>query len=461
MDSEKPEARSATRRNRPATRRTAAPAASAATEGSVLEPDARSPAAETEANTVSGAPPAPAAASESTADRGPIAAPPAPAPRLSPRARPVALVAFLLAVVAAAVIAGAIYASAPFWVPHVTPYLPTALRDPFLDPRFTTLAGRIQSLEELARARAVYGNAIQDLEEERAVFSGRLEGLLARLDQLDSALGTVRALVTQVQDGADPDVTRASLERLRERLNQLETMGDTVSERIAEMARTAESAPAAGALAAVEELDARNERLSAAVRGMAGRLDRLETVRAPATDSESAARALILAVGQLREALRTSGPYTVEVAAVKALVGGDREALGAVAVLEETADAGIPTLEALSAQFDAVARRVVTESIDLGGDGWLQRAGKWFFSIVSIRRTGGGAAGAEPDSVVARAEALLASGDLMAAVDTLAALDGAGAAAAAEWRARAQSRLAAERAIAKLHIHAISRVGAG
>ena len=412
---------------------------------------------------MSGAPPAPAAASESTADRGPVAAPPAPAPRLSPRARPVALVAFLLAVVAVAVIAGAIYASAPFWVPHVTPYLPAALRDPFLDPRFTTLAGRIQSLEELARARAVYGNAIQDLEEERAVFSERLEGLLARLDQLDSALGTVKALVAQVQDGADPDVTRASLERLRERLNQLETMGDTVSERIAEMARTAESAPsepAAGALAAVEELDARNERLSAAVRGMTGRLDRLESVRAPATDSESAARALILAVGQLREALRTSGPYAVEVAAVKALVGGDREALGAVAVLEETADTGIPTLEALSAQFDAVARRVVIESIDLGGDGWLQRAGKWFFSIVSIRRTGGGAAGAEPDSVVARAEALLASGDLMAAVDALAALDGAGAAAAAEWRARAQSRLAAERAIAKLHIHAISRVGA-
>jgi hypothetical protein len=438
-DPVKPEARSATRRKRPATR---PPGAPGATQGSVREPAARSPAAETDANTAP-------------------AAPPAAAPRWPPRTRPVALVAFLFAIVAVAVLAGAVYASAPFWIPRVTPYLPAALRDPFLYPRFTALASRIQSLEELARARMAYGNAIQDLEDERAVFSERLDGLLARLDELERALGTVKALVAQVQNGADPDATRASLERLREKLGQLEVMGDSVSERLGGMARTADSAPFADALAAVGKLEARNEQLSAAVRDMAGRLDRVESDRAPAADSESVAGALVLAVGQLREALRTSGPYAVEVAAVKALVDGDREALGAVAVLQKTADAGIPTLEVLNAEFATVARRVVMESIDLGGDGWLNRAGKWFFSIVSIRRTGDGAAGAEPDAVVARAEALLASGDLMAAVDTLAALDGKGAAAAAEWRARAQSRMAAERAIAKLHIHAISRVGAG
>ena len=402
-----------------------------------------------------------AAASDFTADNGPAAAPPAPAPRRPPRTRPVALIAFLFAVVAVAVLVGAVYASAPFWIPRVTPYLPAALRDPFLDPRFTALASRIQSLEEVARARMAYGNAIQDLEDERAVFSERLDGLLSRLDELDRALGSVKALVAQVQGGADPDATRACLDQLHERLNQLETMGDSVSERLGEMARTAESAPSAGALAAVGEFEARNERLSAAVRNMAGRLDRVESVRMPAADSESAARALVLAVGQLREALRTSGPYANEVAAVKALVGNDPEALGAVAVLEKTADAGIPTLAALRAEFGAVARRVVMESIDLGGDGWLNRAGKWLFSIVSIRRTGDGALGVEPDAVVARAEALLASGDIMAAVDALAALDGAAAAAADSWRARAGSRLAAERAIAKLHIHAISRVGAG
>ena len=402
-----------------------------------------------------------AAASDFTADNGPAAAPPAPAPRRPPRTRPVALIAFLFAVVAVAVLAGAVYASAPFWIPRVTPYLPAALRDPFLDPRFTALASRIQSLEEVARARMAYGNAIQDFEDERAVFSERLDGLLSRLDELDRALGSVKVLVAEVQGGADPDATRASLDQLHERLNQLETMGDSVSERLGEMARTAESAPSAGALAAVGELEARNERLSAAVRNMAGRLDRVESVRMPAADSESAARALVLAVGQLREALRTSGPYANEVAAVKALVGDDPEALGAVAVLEKTADAGIPTLAALRAEFDAVARRVVMESIDLGGDGWLNRAGKWLFSIVSVRRTGDGVLGVEPDAVVARAEALLASGELMAAVDALAALDGAAAAAADSWRARAGSRLAAERAIAKLHIHAISRVGAG
>ena len=262
-----------------------------------------------------------AAASDFTADNGPAAAPPAPAPRRPPRTRPVALIAFLFAVVAVAVLAGAVYASAPFWIPRVTPYLPAALRDPFLDPRFTALASRIQSLEEVARARMAYGNAIQDLEDERAVFSERLDGLLSRLDELDRALGSVKALVAEVQGGADPDATRASLDQLHERLNQLETMGDSVSERLGEMARTAESAPSAGALAAVGEFEARNERLSAAVRNMAGRLDRVESVRMPAADSESAARALVLAVGQLREALRTSGPYANEVAAVKALVG--------------------------------------------------------------------------------------------------------------------------------------------
>ena len=79
-------------------------------------------------------------------------------------------------------------------------------------------------------------------------------------------------------------------------------------------------------------------------------------------------------------------------------------------------------------------------------------------SLITWRRVGDDGKGDAVDRIVARAEARLKAGDLtgaVKAVENLAA-DKKAAAAAEAWLADAKGRLIAERAVASLHVHAVS-----
>ncbi len=365
--------------------------------------------------------------------------------------------AFLLTVLGVAVIGGAVYATEPVWFPVLGSYLSGGVENPVLDSRMTGLDDRVRALENLAKTRAGTSDDIADLERQRSLSSERLADLIEQVDGLDKALESVKKMIAATTLPAVAEGTSESLRRFSERLEGLEGASnslDTVASRLSKL-----EGDAAGNTASVDVkgLEARNRELSSAVNRLAQRLNALAAVP-DGTRGHAAAQApaVVLAVGQLRAALRTSGPFAKELTAVEAVAGKDPDAARAIAGLRPHAATGIVTLEALRRRFDATAGDIVRASRGVAGAGWGERAGRWLTSLVRVRRTAASGDADGTETVVGRAEVLLEAGDLIAATQVLGALDGRAAAAAEVWLTDAQVRLAAERDVAKLHIFAIS-----
>lgn len=165
---------------------------------------------------------------------------------------------------------------------------------------------------------------------------------------------------------------------------------------------------------------------------------------------------LLLATGQLREALARGGSYATELKALHAIAGDDTAA--AVALLDGRAERGIPPVPELAQRFTSVADAVVRASRQAQGGGWWQTSLNRLRDSMGLRRVGE-VSGTTPMAIVARAEVRLAAGDLAAAVAEVEALDGPPAEPAQAWLAEARARLAAEQALAELSAAAFAAPG--
>ncbi len=357
------------------------------------------------------------------------------------RKRGIGVAVFLWGFVLLAVLGGAGYATWTFWLPYVTSNLPEAFKKPFKDPRLDGLAERLKTLEELARERQSTGGAIQDLEAERARFSKELKVLLARVKRLEKTSESIKEMVAAATAGGAPVDAGEVLREITERLAHLEKEG----------------AAATDADEALQGLKSRNAQLSATVADITERVAALENMDSADAAVRKSAQAVVLAVGQLRGALRTSGPFAKELGSLEALTAGDPRVDGPIAALRPHAATGIPNLEVLRRRFEEMAGDVVRAANAGEDDGWVRKTLNRIASLVTIRRTDG-SAGNGLDGVVAGVEADLKSGDLIAAVEALAGLSGPPAEIVAPWLEDARVRLAAERALADLHVHAISLV---
>ena len=343
----------------------------------------------------------------------------------------------LWSVLFVAVLVGAGYATWPFWFPYIVSHVPESLKEPFRDPRLDGLVERLKTLEDLARERQSTGDAVEDLKRERARFSEELGVLVKRVGTLETTSESVKGMVEEITKGGEDDPEDV-LRNLSERLSRLE-----------------EDGPAQGARKALQGLERRSAELSAAVAEIVARVGSLEELEAQAAGVEREAREKILAIGQLREAARTSGPFSEELEAFKAMAGDAKGVADSVAVLKRYAASGVPTLEALRSSFDGVAGEIVQAAMHEDGKGWFEQTLGRIASLVTVRRVD---AGAEEgiDSIVAGVEADLKTGDLITAIEALESLSGPPAEAAAKWLAGARSRGAVERALAALHVFAIS-----
>ena len=381
-----------------------------------------------------------AAAAASPADES-LAAEPfatAAAPVLAPRRSPTAII--LVVTVLLAVALGAAYATTPLWSPRLAAYLPAAMRDPFQDPRLTGLDERLRTLEEQRRAGASANIAVRDLEAERARFTRELKVLIERVEGLEAAVLSVRKMVEATSAPGQAADAEESLRRLSERLASLEEIG---------------------AGDGIDRLAAKDKEITKAMADIAERVRSVERAGRTQPAAALAVRAVVVAVGQLREALHTSAPFARSLEALQAVAGGHADMVKAIAVLEPDAARGIPALARLRARFDSAAGRIVGAARELQDDGWVDRTFSRLLSLVTWRRTAGDAAGDSAEAVVARVEASLEVGDLMGAVEAVGSLDGPAAAAAAAWLVEARRRLAAERALASLHVLAVSLVAPG
>ncbi len=352
--------------------------------------------------------------------------------------------------------------------------------------------------EEQEAARAVSEELTGDVSGLRS----RLDAAVAGLQDIEAKLATIEALEARlaaleqsasatVADGADPGAQATALKNLEDRLAALEAgdggVGDGGGETVAQLAQRVQAlesrrgggaaaelaervqalesrtgeAPATEALAQrVEALESKTDQ-GAAVEALDQRVAALETKpeEPPAAPPGSREAALVVAVGQLREALRGAGPFAAELQAVQALAGDDAEFAEVLAPVAGRADRGIATLVLLRDRFRPVAGAVVQASRLPAEPRWYDKALHKMTSLASVRRTGD-VAGDGPEAIVARAELSLAKGDLPGAVEALGKLDGPAASSVGGWLEEAKSRLDAEASLKSLQALAIARLQA-
>lgn len=284
---------------------------------------------------------------------------------------------------------------------------------------------------------------------------------------------------------AETEARLADIEAALARLTAEPAVGENAAriEGLAGRIAALEQAPAlvpglAERLGAVEERIAATAAGDAGASARAGRIDALESTveRLVAKTGEIESRvaapersvappalgapALLLAVGPLRAALRGSGPFDAELAAVRAIAGSDADVLAVIDMLAPHAAAGVPTVAVLRARFAHVADQAVRADVAPDEASWVQ---DWIVSTLThlVRvRSVGDVPGDGTEAIVARAEARLDGDDLAAAVAEVGGLEGPSAEVMAAWLADARARLAAERALAALEARALAALAA-
>jgi hypothetical protein len=183
----------------------------------------------------------------------------------------------------------------------------------------------------------------------------------------------------------------------------------------------------------------RSEEKTAEIIRLNAELERMRASGAPALQRARAA----LAFEALADRARAGLPYRRELAAYEAAP----DAPPVDPAIAAFADAGLPQIAALAADFAALRDAALAAARREQAKGVLARLGAELATLVRLRPARA-RRGSAPAALLSRAEAALAAGDLAGAAGELAALEGAAKEAFAPWLARARARLAAERALA-------------
>lgn len=284
------------------------------------------------------------------------------------------------------------------------------------------------------------------------VAVAELPRIAARLDAVE------KTLAIKISEAGNGNVTA-----INARINVLEQsvidLQSVLMARLDELNTrvSSDSLSAADGIIGTAWLRAETDRLMTSLTAMSRRLESLESAASrPALSPEPVqGSALVLAVGQLREALNKSGPFSATLNSVRVVGGADPLIVSELEVLAPLAATGVATKNRLIAMFDVAAAEAARAAIAPEGSGWIDRTVQRLASVVTIRREGANVEGNSAQAILARAEARLVARDLEGADKALAALTGAPAAAMAVWRNELAARISAEGALDRLNHHAI------
>lgn len=342
-----------------------------------------------------------------------------------------------------AIVVGGGYATLPLWSPYV-PGLGEMMRGGAPD--------KVELQREIDRLKQG-GESLADIERERAALNETLAALIDRLGSLEQQLGDMRKMVDATALPDEAANANKSLQLLSGRLMKIEESNaavGTVLDRLNRLEQNISDASHAAAEPSPE--------MTAAMGEIAKRLETLEVgsdSQGRQTAKQSNAQALVLAVGQLRETLRSGEPYAQALEMLRHLGGSDAHIAEAAGDLEANAATGVASLKTLTRDYATVASEV-TEAMPVAGESFFDQTLHRLKSLVRIRRIDQDGDGTgSSDALTDNAGQALLDGDLQAAVTALQELENPPAAAQA-WVQRAQARLAAERALALLNVYVVS-----
>jgi len=374
------------------------------------------------------------------------------------------IVGFLLSLIIIAVLMSGAYITWPSWSPYVADRFPMLEYKPNPDPLLSKLTDRINALEAEAQGRTAAEQTIAEMEKERARLQDGVKSLLARLNEVESAVGNVKQMIAATGDGAESEEARQSFQRIAERLADLEKRGGAVADLTQRMSNM-EAVGTGDADLAIKRAEEANQRLNEAVSNIESRLTEFENKRGqPATEVAGAtATAMVLAISQLRKTILSGQPFDRDLEAIQAVSGDDHGMKAALLVLGKHATTGVATLSNLRERFSQTAGSIVAAAGKAEGGSWIENAANRLRSFIAIRQIDGNAPESSVDSYVLRAESSLKASDLEGAVKALEGLDKVSplsAKAASDWVAAARARLSAERAVSSLHVYAVSLIAA-
>lgn len=251
----------------------------------------------------------------------------------------------------------------------------------------------------------------------------------------------------------EPQTTAASEES---RITQLQARLDRVERDLAALkAERAQPAPAPDVSDRVAQLEAQStEKLAALQR----QIETLQKSIPGDVDPETVKRArLVFAIGRLRDAVISTRPYAVELAALRTLAGDDRAVTVPLDKLAPRADAGVSSIDSLREGFKPLANKIAAAGHAPQGEQWWDKALAKVQGVVTWRRTDD--SGSDPDAIVARAERALNHADVASAAAELDALPPDLRALAAKWRSEADAVITANQALAELQAKAFAELG--
>ena len=330
-----------------------------------------------------------------------------------------------------------------------------------LAARLTAVESQMRDLAARPQPAGADPRAVADL----AARVGAAEQAMGRLNDVDARIARAEAAAAAPRP-APPDQALtgrvAALEAATQSLTELRQRTDAASAAAREARSRADAAfeaaqktsalPAAQAAdhKEIEALAARAAALEQAAKGVDEKI-----ARAAASAGADRPGRLAFVAAALRSAVERGEPFAQELAAVKPLAPNT----SALAALEPFAASGVPRSAALARELSLLTAPMLSAAGSTPRDGGiidrLQQNAERLVRIRPINQ----APGDDAATVIARAEAKAAQGDIAGALSELAQLPAAARAPAQAWIRRAEAQvaaLAAARAIAESAVGALA-----
>jgi hypothetical protein len=298
------------------------------------------------------------------------------------------------------------------------------------DQKATQLAAdRVQKLEEQIASFAAIANT-DPQRAGRLPQLAQLQARVAELDRIEREFGQIKGDAQTT--GSRAVALEASVKRLLEENGQLRAQLDTLRSDLGGRAKPQDVA------AAIEPVTQKMTALERNVQSV---------VKSEQERNVNAERVVLsLELGNLKRALDRGQKYTSELAAIRKLAGDKLD----LAALEKFAATGVPSVDALSTEFRALAFKAIDADSQPQDAGVMDRMMAGAKSMVRVRKTNPSEDDKSTEATLARMEQALKDGRSEAVLEASKPLSAKAQAAIKPWLDKITARAAADRAVQKL-----------